>query len=146
MADEKKKTGLMATLADLAIPEFTIPEPRAFRIPPMKVAVFADTTFARISEAIAAFQNDLNADEEVAACVAHFGHSLTIQIESIGYRNPYLITFTGTDDQGRRVQLVQHMSQVNLLLVAVPAKETPARRIGFQEPEPTPIDDEEKAP
>ena len=44
------------------------------------------------------------------------------------------MTFYGTDQTGAKVQLVQHVSQLNVLLRAMPKQaDAPApRRIGFQ--------------
>jgi hypothetical protein len=93
---------------------------------------YAHIMHERLMGCIADFERALNPNEEVAAYLASFGAQILIRIERVAYRNPYLIIFTGSDEQGRRVELVQHTTQLNVLFVAVPVEEPrPARRIGF---------------
>jgi hypothetical protein len=81
---------------------------------------------------IADFERELKAEEEIGAYLASFGARIFIRIERVGCRNPYLITFTGLDEEGRRVELVQHTTQLSVLFVAVPVEEPRVpRRIGF---------------
>ena len=56
-----------------------------------------------------------------------------LRIEGIGWFAPDIISFYGTDEDGARTQLVQHVSQLNVLLRALPKspEEPEARRIGF---------------
>jgi hypothetical protein len=57
-----------------------------------------------------------------------------LQIEGVGYFDPDLLTFYGTDEEGFKTQLIQHVSQLSVMLRAVPKAEPeePARRIGFR--------------
>ena len=57
-----------------------------------------------------------------------------LRIEGLGYFDPDIVTFYGTDQTGARIQLVQHVSQLNVLLRSMPKPseiEKP-RRIGFR--------------
>lgn len=59
---------------------------------------------------------------------------ITFSIQDIGFWDPNLIVFYGELSDGSSVELVQHLSQLNLLLVAVPRQDdpkTPRRVIGF---------------
>ena len=47
-------------------------------------------------------------------------HDTTFSIEDVGYRNPDVIIFFGKLSDGSEVQLIQHTSQLNLFLQAVP--------------------------
>ena len=81
---------------------------------------------------IRAFETDLDPAQEVALGFAGSDAGI-LQIEGIGYSDPDLVTFTGTDEEGLRTQLIQHVSQLNVILRAVPSAspdEAP-RRIGF---------------
>jgi len=81
---------------------------------------------------IRAFEDDLDPAQEVALGFAGSDAGV-LQIEGIGYSDPDLVTFTGTDEDGLRTQLIQHVSQLNVILRAVPSAspdEAP-RRIGF---------------
>jgi len=95
---------------------------------------FASVLYDRLMDQIRSFEEDLGPDEELGGYLASFGREVLIRIEHIGYHNPYFVTFEGTILQsGARVRLVQHTSQLGVLLTAVPkAPEHPTpRRIGF---------------
>lgn len=94
----------------------------------------ASWQYEKICEEIEDFQSDLDENEEVALQLTNFGQSLTMLVTDIGYQNPSLIYYYG-DINGKQCQLIQHISQINFLLMAVPKAdpEKPARRvqIGF---------------
>jgi hypothetical protein len=52
----------------------------------------------------------------------------------MGYFAPDLITFYGEDPNGSKTQLVQHVSQLSVMLVAAPKQDEQAEpnRIGFK--------------
>ena len=73
------------------------------------------------------------------------GDAGVMRIEGMGYFDPDIVTFYGSDNSGARTQLVQHVTQLNVMLRALPKAqpETPATRIGFRlakdlEPDPAP--------
>jgi Family of unknown function (DUF6173) len=108
---------------------------RAKRETEMADAGYAHVIFDRLRDSIAEFEQGLRPDEEVAAKLASFGSTVVIRITDIGYYNPFLLTFDGftMDDPPQRIQLVQHTTQLNCLLMAVKASEPekPRRKIGF---------------
>jgi len=58
-----------------------------------------------------------------------------LRIEGMGYFDPDIVTFYGSDQTGGRTQLVQHVSQLNVMLRAVPItieEEEEPTRIGFR--------------
>ena len=57
-----------------------------------------------------------------------------IRIEGLGFFAPDLISFTGRDIQGHRTTLIQHVSQLNVTLVASPkhVDQPEPTRIGFR--------------
>ena len=69
--------------------------------------------------------------------LAQFGSTITIAVQGMGYSNPSLLHFIGELDDGSKVELIQHVSQLNFLLVAQKKRNpgAPPRRIGFQSPE-----------
>lgn len=108
---------------------------------------YADVMYKRIMYQIGAFEKELNTDEEVGAYLASFGKEIIIQIEDVGYHNPYFIIFYGINTiDGSKVKLVQHVSQINILFIAVKIKEErEAHRIGFQiEEKESPNEQDEK--
>ena len=62
------------------------------------------------------------------------GDAGVLRIEGMGYFEPDIVTFYGTDASGARNQLVQHVSQLNVMLRALPKRveQDPPRRIGFR--------------
>jgi Family of unknown function (DUF6173) len=96
---------------------------------------YAHVIYERLREQIREFEKTLKDDEEIAAYLASFGQNILIQIEDVGYHNPFLIVFHGFDlNNGQRVQLIQHTTQLNVLFTSYklsPEENRPARRIGF---------------
>ncbi len=79
------------------------------------------------------FESQLDARHEVALGLTG-GAAGVVQIDGLGYFDPDIVTFYGTDETGAKTQLVQHVSQLNVMLTAqsVPSEETEPRRIGFR--------------
>jgi hypothetical protein len=88
----------------------------------------------RIVELINDFEKDLNDEYEAGARLVSFGQSVQFNIVDVGFYNPNLIMFSGLLDDGSHVQLVQHMSQLSFLLIAMKRQnpEQPRRKIGFR--------------
>ncbi|MEH6729739.1 MAG: DUF6173 family protein [Pseudoalteromonas distincta] len=79
------------------------------------------------------FHRDLDDEHEVGAQLVNFGQSITFHIEDIGCWNPSLISFIGKNEKGETIKLVQHVSQISILLVGLKRNnlEQPKRPIGF---------------
>jgi hypothetical protein len=93
---------------------------------------FASIIFATLKQRIEKFQAKLATNQEIGAYLASFGPQTLISIDRLDYSDPSLIIFNGTDQSGHRVELVQHTSQLSLLLTTVTLKEgSRGRRIGF---------------
>ena len=94
---------------------------------------YAQAFYERLILYIVEFEKGLKEDEEVGARLVSFGESMEIHIDNLGDWNPSLICFYGRDNNGREVQLVQHVSQISILLMKVPriADRKPVR-IGFK--------------
>ena len=88
-----------------------------------------------ISEAIlkriADFEGQLTEDEELAVSLPGAGDSGPVRLVSVKYSGPSLLVLIGKDERGRPVHLLQHVSQTNIVLVAVPKASNQTRRIGF---------------
>lgn len=87
----------------------------------------------RLVQWINDFHRSLDENYEAGACLTTFGQSVTFHIENIGYWNPALISFNGFTEEGNPVELIQHISQISILLVKLKRKkpEEPKRPIGF---------------
>jgi len=79
------------------------------------------------------FHKELDEEHQVGARLVNFGQSVTIQIDDISYWNPSLISFIGKNENGDPVELVQHVSQISILFVAMKREDLskPKRPIGF---------------
>lgn len=66
--------------------------------------------------------------------LVQFNQSTTILVENIGYIGHTMISFHGKDTSGNPLELIQHISQLNFLLMACKKSEPelPKRKIGFQ--------------
>ena len=109
------------------------PLPAALSRQPVDTKSPAQWAYERLILYIRNFEGQLDARQEVAMGFAG-GEAGVLRIEGLGYFDPDLITFYGRDDEGQKMQLVQHVSQLNMALRAVPRAlpDAPARRIGFR--------------
>lgn len=110
-----------------------MPLPEAMTRKPMEEKSPAEWAYERVILYIRNFEEQLDAEHEVAIGFTG-GDTGVLLIEGVGYFAPDIITFYGTDPDGARTQLVQHVSQLNVMLRALPkeAGASTARRIGFQ--------------
>jgi hypothetical protein len=91
----------------------------------------AKSMHARIVQSINDFERDLDDQHEVGGYLVSFGPSFTFSIQDVGYWGPDLVIFYGVDTNGKKIQLLQHVSQTNILLIAVAKKGDKAKRVGF---------------
>ena len=83
-----------------------------------------------------AFEESLDERHEVGARLVTFGNAVSFQVQQIGYAPPNLISFDGVTEEGARVRLVQHVTQLSVLFIAMPIKEDKVKRpIGFVLPD-----------
>ena len=121
---------------DTIIPSFNLSE--AIETINIRNYSLADWKYEKIKEQIEEFQEKLSDDVDVCVALASFGTSMIMQVTDIGYQNPDLLYFYGYIN-GNETQLIQHISQLNFVLMAMKKEEPerPPRRIGFV------VDDEE---
>lgn len=87
----------------------------------------------RLAQAIAAFEKNLDDDQEVAFSLVSAGGGRMLHADNIGYWAPDLIVFMGHNDQGLPIQMFQHVSQVNMLLAAARKQSPePPKLTGFE--------------
>lgn len=93
----------------------------------------ADYQYEILKDSITEFEQRLDPETEVAARIVSFGQNVVVHITDLGYSNPSLIHINGQLEDGSVVELIQHVSQINFLLVAAKRIDDskPARRIGF---------------
>jgi len=109
------------------------PLPEAVSKKPVDQKSPAEWAYERLILYIKNFEETLDNNHEAAMGFTDTGGGI-LRIEGLGYFDPDIVTFYGADQTGGRVQLVQHVSQLNVLLRAMPkAPDAPEpRRIGFK--------------
>ena len=109
------------------------PLPKGMARTPVEKKSPAQWAFERLILSIRSFEKSLDSEHEVAMGLTQTGGGL-LRIEGLGYFDPDIVTFYGTDPDGQRTQLVQHVSQLNVILRAArkPDPDAAPRRIGFE--------------
>ena len=109
------------------------PLPEGVKKKPIEQKSPAEWAYERLILYIQNFERNLDAEHEVGMGFTDTGAGV-LRIEGLGYFDPDIVTFYGTDGSGARVQQVQHVSQLNVLLRASRKVDeaAPARRIGFE--------------
>ena len=92
----------------------------------------AGYSFTSLKREVERFQRDLDEDHEMGMLIA--GGIGAIHLRSIKPVDPDLFVFDGLDESQRDVRVIQHYSQVSLVLVALTKLEEQAHRIGFPIP------------
>ncbi|SEL17993.1 DUF6173 family protein [Pacificibacter marinus] len=109
------------------------PLPAALCRKPVSQKGPAEWAYERLVLYIKNFEEQLDAEHEIA--MGFTGSSTgALRIEGMGFFDPDIVTFYGSDDSGTKTQLIQHVSQLNVMLRALPkqAPEREAMRIGFK--------------
>ena len=93
----------------------------------------AQWAYERIILYIQNFEKQLDNDHEVGLGFAGGGAGV-IKIDGLGYYDPDIVTYYGTNDSGAKTQLIQHVSQLNVMLMASPkhVDQAEPNRIGFR--------------
>ena len=94
----------------------------------------AEWAFVRLSKLIQEFEANLNKDEEIGATLVGMPGDATMQIVDVGFWGPDLIMFFGKNSDGKPVRLIQHYTQMNVVLNVVkkPEDQPEPNRIGFR--------------
>ncbi len=110
--------------------EFVVPDLRPMlpRLPdpPAKWA------YERIAKSINKFEEELNVDEEIGLRLVATPDTSVMHINDVGYWGPDMLIYYGENDHGKPMKLLQHYTQMSILLTAVPKAQEKARRIGFE--------------
>lgn len=100
---------------------------------PVKQKSAAEWAYERIIVYLKNFEEQLDNEHEVAMGFAG-GDAGVLRIEGMGYFDPDIITFYGSEESGAKMQLIQHVSQLNVMLRALPKQldQPEPNRIGFR--------------
>lgn len=85
--------------------------------------------FDGLKKYIKEFQSELDDEHEILLCLPSFGAETVFHAERISFFEPNLITFYGETSDRKKVQLIQHVTQLNVLLKAVAKLGDAAMRI-----------------
>lgn len=109
------------------------PLPQSVAKDPVEKKSPALWAYQRLILYIQNFEKNLKAEEEIAMGFTDTGAGI-LKIEGLGYFDPDIVTFYGNDGAGNRIQLVQHVTQLNVVLRAMPKPQEASepRRIGFE--------------
>ena len=85
-----------------------------------------------IGQRIVDFQSTLSEVQDVALQIIQFNNSITLYVAKVSHLGLGLIVFQGSDSANNPCEIVQHISQINVLMAIVskPA-DIPHRKIGF---------------
>lgn len=107
--------------------------PPAVANTPVEVKSTAEWAYERLILYIQNFEEQLDNEHEVVMGFTG-GDAGILRIEGIGFYDPDIVTFYGRDQSNTKTQLIQHVSQLNVMLRALPRVDptkAPAR-IGFR--------------
>ena len=107
--------------------------PKAVTNKPVTQKSEAEWAYERLIVYIQNFEKTLDNEHEVAMGFTG-AEAGVMRIEGLGFFDPDIITFYGSDPSGVKTQLVQHFSQLNVILRALPkqVKQAQPNRIGFR--------------
>ncbi|SEP79531.1 DUF6173 family protein [Thalassovita taeanensis] len=93
----------------------------------------AEWAYERLVLYIQSFEQQLDSEHEIAMGFVG-GDAGVLRIEGMGYFDPDIVTFYGSDASGAKTQLIQHVSQLSVILRALPktVKQEAPKRIGFR--------------
>lgn len=107
--------------------------PKAVKKTPAAQKSPAQWAYERIVMYLKNFEESLDNEHEVAMGFTG-GDAGVLRIEGMGYFDPDVVTFYGSDPTGAKTQLIQHVTQMNVLLRALPkaVEQAEPNRIGFR--------------
>lgn len=102
---------------------------------PLASYQYADYQLELLEAQIRKFEETLDDESQIALSISNFGASLKLYVVSVDCGNPNLLYFYGylEGKKSQWCELIQHVSQLNFLITAVPKMEPekPRRPIGF---------------
>ena len=93
----------------------------------------ATWAYDHLQEIVKEFEGDLDDEHEIGLKIVSLGQTGLYHVQDIDYWPPYILVFRCLDSDGAKVTLIQHHTQLNFLLTALPKADAqrPARRVGF---------------
>jgi len=93
----------------------------------------ASEFYNQLTTFINEFNDSLDNNHEVGVRLVNFGQSIVFHLKTLGFLNPSLIRFGGHTEGGDPVELIQHVSQISVLLMKMTRTnpDEPKRHFGF---------------
>lgn len=96
----------------------------------------ASAFYTHIENRIRQFESELLENQCLGLQIASIGNDSAFTVTNVRCFNPSLIAFSGTKATGEKVELIQHVSQISIMLIAIARdgdsiQKTP---VGFQMP------------
>jgi hypothetical protein len=89
-------------------------------------------TYERLKDYIQKFEEGLDSEQEVGLKLVSSGSNSTFHIQNVGYYGPDIICFYCHNPETKsNAQLIQNITQLNVLLIPVPKLEEKPKRVGF---------------
>lgn len=110
-----------------------LPSTHLAKVREIAEANLASEHYAGLVKEIANFDASLDEKHEVGVRLVNFGQTFIFHLEGMDYLNPSLIVFYGATDKGDPIKLIQHVTQINILLMKLPRREPdkPKQPLGF---------------
>jgi len=138
MTDVPDLASLIPQIPSYDIPNLGMLDLRMPEIPesPLVTSVranYASEFYRRLVTWISEFDASLDPAHEVGVRLVAFGQAIVFRLDDLNYWDPSLISFKGHTDDGQPVELIQHVSQISILLTRLPRADpaAPKRPIGF---------------
>ncbi len=111
----------------------SMPLPESLSETPIDEKSPADWAYERLVIYIQNFEEQLDNEHEIAVGFVG-GDAGVLRIEGLGFFDPDIVTFYGKDGDGTKTQLIQHVTQLSVMLRAIPkeSEAVDAKRIGFR--------------
>lgn len=135
MIDIGKISSLSEAIANVRMPELVKPPMPNFDMESLRPPNMAEYAVKAIYEEIADFEAELDEDHEVGMPIVGGPAGLCVHVREIYRFGTDKLVFVGMDSNENPVRLVQHLSQLNFLMLAAKKLEDKAVRIGFHSPE-----------
>jgi hypothetical protein len=112
--------------------EIFVPKASDFRLP--KIPNLAENAINAIYKEFADFEARLDREQEIAMGIVGGPSGLCFHIRRVHRCGGDKLVFEGIDSDSKPVRLMQHLMQLNLLMMAAPKIGPIAVRIGFHAP------------
>lgn len=132
--DISKLGKLGLTLPEIAMPELVDRSVSSFVHEPLLPPNMAEYAVKAIYEEIADFEETLDSDHEIGMPIVGGPANLCVHVREVCRFGTDKLVFVGLDSDENPVRLIQHLSQLNFLMLSVKKLSEKPARIGFHSP------------